>query len=79
MSSNPTQPLPTPAEPVQPHGWKTYLAAAAAMVTGISMIANGEVAHGITVAIGGLALIGLRGAAAKIITALQNLSSTINK
>jgi len=64
---------------VQPHGWKTYLAAGAAIITGISMAANGEVAHGISVAIGGLALIGLRGAAAKIIQVVQGLTSTLNK
>ena len=80
MSTNPTQPLTPPeGEQVQPHGWKTYLAAGAAIVTGASMIVNGQVGEGISVAIGGLALIGLRGAAAKIIQAVQGLTSTLNK
>jgi hypothetical protein len=80
MNETETQPLTQPpAEDVQPHGWKTYLAAGAAVITGVSMVVNGQVGEGITITIGGLALIGLRGAAAKIIQVVQSLTSTLNK
>lgn len=55
------------------HGWKTYLAAAAAMLTGAVAIVNGNVVEGLLGIIGGFSLMGLRGAAAKIIESLQQL------
>jgi len=60
------------------HGWKTYLAAAAAILTGAVAITQGQVQVGISGIIAGMALIGVRGAAAKIITALQEVASLLN-
>lgn len=54
----------------KPHGWKTYLAAAAAIITGISMAANGRYAEGAMMIVGGLALVGVRGAIARVIETL---------
>ncbi|OLE52670.1 MAG: hypothetical protein AUG51_17005 [Acidobacteria bacterium 13_1_20CM_3_53_8] len=55
-----------------PHGWKTYLAAAAAITAGAVAIANGDYVHGGQGIIGGLALIGIRGGLARLIQAVQN-------
>jgi hypothetical protein len=55
------------------HGWKTYLAAAAAITAGAVALANGDVIHGVEGLISGVALIGLRGAAAKIVEAIRQL------
>jgi hypothetical protein len=55
------------------HGWKTYLAAAAAIAAGGVALANGDVLHGIQGIVSGIALIGLRGAAAKIVEAVREL------
>ncbi len=52
-------------------GWKTYLAAAAAITAGAVAIVNGDFVHGSQGIIGGLALIGIRGGMAKIIALLQ--------
>ena len=52
------------------HGWKTYLAAGAAISAGALAIVNGDYAHGAQGVIGGLALIGIRGGIAKIVEAL---------
>jgi hypothetical protein len=51
-------------------GWKTYLAAALAVGAGVLAIANGHYQEGATGIISGLALVGIRGALAKIIEAI---------
>jgi hypothetical protein len=56
------------------HGWKTYLAAAAAITAGGVAIANGDVIHGLQGIVGGIALVGLRGGMAKIIEAIRKLT-----
>lgn len=56
---------------VSSHGWKTYLAAVAAITAGAVALVNGDVAHGLQGIVGGFALIGLRGGMAKIIQAVQ--------
>jgi len=53
------------------HGWKTYLAAAAAIIAGLMGITNGDYVHGLQGVVGGLALIGIRGGIAKVIQAIQ--------
>lgn len=64
----------TAAANLSPHGWKTYLAAAAAIVGGASAVL---VAHqyevGFAGIVFGLGLIGVRGSAAKIIQVLQSI------
>lgn len=56
-----------------PHGWKTYLAAAAAILAGAVALVNGHYAEGLGGIVAGLALIGVRGAVAKVIETLQQL------
>jgi hypothetical protein len=51
-------------------GWKTYLAAAAAILAGIVAVTQGHYAEGASGVIGGLALVGVRGAIAKVIEAI---------
>ncbi|MGB8510870.1 MAG: hypothetical protein WCD76_21030 [Pyrinomonadaceae bacterium] len=58
---------------MNPQGWKTYLAAAAAITAGAVAIANGDVAHGLQGVIGGFALIGVRGGIAKVIEAVNRI------
>lgn len=56
---------------VKPQGWITYVAGVGAICAGIVAIYNGDVIHGGQGIIGGLALIGLRGAIAKVIKSNQ--------
>ncbi len=56
---------------VSSHGWKTYLAAVAAITAGAVALANGDVAHGLQGIVGGVGLIGIRGGIAKIIQVIQ--------
>lgn len=56
------------------HGWKTYLAAAAAITAGTVALVNGDFVHGLQGIVSGIALIGLRGAAAKAIEAIRKLT-----
>jgi len=51
------------------HGWKTYAAAAVAIVSGLVLLKYGHTDQGAQLAIGGLALIGVRSAIAKVIMA----------
>lgn len=67
------------AENESAHGWKTYLAAVAAILTGVVGVVNGEFAVGLAGIIGGFALLGLRGAAAKIIEPLQTLVNEVKE
>jgi len=55
---------------MNPQGWKTYVAAAAAILTGIAALTQGHYAEGASGVIGGFALIGVRGAFAKVIEAI---------
>lgn len=61
------------------HGWKTYLAGAAAIIGGVSaiLVAN-QYEAGFAGITAGLALIGLRGSVAKIIQLLQGILATRN-
>lgn len=54
----------------KPHGWKTYLAAAGAILTGAAMVFEGQYTEGAAMIVGGLALVGVRGAIAKVIEAI---------
>lgn len=53
-------------------GWKTYLAAIAAILAGAAALFKGNVGDGLKGIIGGAALIGLRDAAAKILRAIED-------
>ena len=55
-------------------GWKTYLAAVAAIAAGAVSITNGDYVHGAQGVIGGLALIGIRGGLAKLINAICSVA-----
>ncbi|HYX72166.1 MAG TPA: hypothetical protein VE732_05295 [Nitrososphaera sp.] len=54
------------------HGWKTYLAAVAAILTGIVALTNGDYVHGFQGILFGMGLIGIRGGRAKVIEAFQS-------
>lgn len=54
------------------HGWKTYLAGASAILAGVVAGINGDWHTGFTGIIGGLALVGVRGAFAKVIQAISD-------
>jgi hypothetical protein len=56
------------------HGWKTYLAAFAAAVNGVVEITNGNVSGGVKMFIAAVALVGVRGALAKLIAAARQLA-----
>ncbi len=57
---------------MSPHGWKTYLAAGAAIIGGLATIVNANhYQEGFTMIVGGLALIGVRGSVARVIEVLQ--------
>ncbi|MCP9494264.1 MAG: hypothetical protein MSG64_07400 [Pyrinomonadaceae bacterium MAG19_C2-C3] len=54
------------------HGWKTYLAGASAILTGVIALTNGDAEVGALGIINGFALFGLRGALAKVISLISN-------
>lgn len=59
---------------ISTQGWKTYLAAVAAIIGGLAAIlVNGQYEVGFAGIIAGLALIGIRGSVAKVIELLQQL------
>jgi hypothetical protein len=61
-------------ENTSPHGWKTYLAAAAAIIGGAALVlVNNQYEAGLTSIVAGLALIGVRGSIAKVIELLKAL------
>ena len=63
-------------ETLQIHGWKTYLAGAAAILAGAVAVVNGNYHDGIAGVIAGLALIGIRGAVAKLIQTVADITNS---
>lgn len=57
--------------PINAHGWKTYLAVVAMILTGVVAIVNGSTSEGVTAILAGLALLGIGGKLTKIIQAAQ--------
>jgi len=57
--------------PINAHGWKTYFAVVAMILTGIVAIANGSTTEGVTAILAALALLGLGGKLTKLIQAQQ--------
>lgn len=61
---------------VSPHGWKTYLAGASAIIAGWTLIlVNQQYEAGLAGIIAGLTIIGVGGKLAKVIELLKTLAA----
>lgn len=62
-------------EPISPHGWKTYLAGAAAIIGGVTLIlVNQQYEAGFTAIVAGLTILGLGSKLAKLIAIGKELT-----